>query len=86
LREYADWVWVWVWVRLRRVSFGGDSVFSFGGRGVDVSDVLNAVAFATSAEDRDGRVLVTGPSLDGSQLTVVASVDEDGLYVTDVAL
>ncbi len=51
-----------------------------------MSDVLNAVAFATSAEDRDGRVLVTGPSLDGSQLTVVASVDEDGLYVTDVAL
>lgn len=67
------------------VTFGGDSVFSMGGRGVDCADVAHALCNAVSVDDRGSYVLVTGPAVDGSELRVVAKVN-GRIKVSDVCL
>jgi hypothetical protein len=65
--------------RLRAVQFSRDVLPSLA-RGVSVHDVVHALENAVTCQSVGRDVVVTGPSLDGTRLRIVAKVS-DVLYV-----
>ena len=57
-----------------------------GGRGVDGRDVQHALANATAVNWQGADLIIAGPTIDGEELQVIARVDGDYVYVSNVLL
>lgn len=66
------------------ITIGGDACLSMGGALVSAADVISALVYATSCEDRGGFLVVSGPSLDGEALLVICQIIGDYVSVRDV--